>query len=249
MDVKVLLTGFVPFGGDADNPSGACARALDRQTIEAHVGARAVLATIFSAYDVPVVFHDESNPTSTSTGAGRVAHEIEARQPDVVISMGVAPGDAFRVERVAHNIIQRGLTDNTGRPYAPLDGARATPDGDGFYHHGDALVTLRTHLPVEACEAAIQGEHGRTVASDDPGEYVCEDVMFEVLREIDAPRSGHRILRGGFIHVPRDAPQDLVNRCIFAAVRATIASLTEAELSGDPVAARLAPSFEPGARP
>jgi pyrrolidone-carboxylate peptidase len=188
-ELTVLLTGCLPFGGGHD-PSGACARALDDRRFRWNLRGHALFASITGVSDV------EPNR------AGRIGWEIESHRPDVVIGLGAAPGNVFRVEREACNV--RGLA-------------------------------IRTSLPIEHVEAAIQAQGGVTASAPDPRRLTGDELLVEVLSEVRAPRFGARILRGGFIHVPDNlafTSQETIDRCIFGAIEATLRSLRPEELRG-----------------
>ena len=85
--VKILISGFEPFGGDAVNPTGALMEALANEVIEG-----AELKTVL----LPVHF-DEC--------ADLLIAEMEAYRPDVVIACGLAKGrTSITPERIAVNV-------------------------------------------------------------------------------------------------------------------------------------------------
>lgn len=89
--MKVLLTGFEPFGGETINPSWEVAKRVSSEGVE---GAEIVTALL------PTVFGKSINE------AVRVIEELK---PDLVISLGQAGGSAeITVERVAINISDAG---------------------------------------------------------------------------------------------------------------------------------------------
>jgi pyroglutamyl-peptidase len=247
-ELVVLVTGFVPFGGDPYNPSGVTARALDGKLVTTVNDFGQVSARIVGEGAVPVVFHDPKNLKSKETGAGKVTNAIEQHRPDVVISLGMTSETLFRIEREAHNVVRSDFPDNFGRRYAP-PGATPSADGVGYYHHGNSEIVLKSTLPIDDIEAAIRRAGANVGIGTDPGKYVCEDVMFAVLHEQANPPAGVRILRGGFIHVPRlvrqggkllnpplggdsagDAvTQDLIDACILAAIEVTVRSIKPSE--------------------
>ena len=96
-DPVVLLTGFVPFGGESCNPSWDCVQVLDGERIEGH---RVV------ARCLPVEF-------GASLEALRAA--IDELQPDLVLCVGQAGGRAqISLERVAINVDDARIPDNAG---------------------------------------------------------------------------------------------------------------------------------------
>ena len=93
--VKVLMTGFAPFGGDESNPSWEAVK-----RVQAHRGAEV------RAEELPVTF----------AGAGKRVTELLAEyKPDFVIMVGLAAGrKGFTVERVARNLADARIPDNEG---------------------------------------------------------------------------------------------------------------------------------------
>ena len=108
--MKILLTGFDPFGGETVNPAFEAVKLLP-DTI---AGAEIV------KQEVPTEF----------IRAGEVLEAaIQANQPDVVICIGQAGGrSAITPEKVAINLMDGRIADNAG--YQPID---VTIQEDGAY--------------------------------------------------------------------------------------------------------------------
>ncbi|HVY47880.1 MAG TPA: hypothetical protein VHB21_18460 [Minicystis sp.] len=268
-DLVVLVTGFGDFGGVTNNPAGAVAKKVDGSRVDVTQPWGTVHARIVGVGDVPVNFQDDSPEHQNNKdadieeyiqtikkhdreaitripGPQFVAAEIEMNHPDVVISLGCDAGEQqIRVEREAHNIIRMDAAANDGYykhaagavPYTTKDGAK------GYLHDGDTFQTLRARLPVSDIVVAISRAGIPAHDGSDPGSYVCENVMWEVLHEIDNPRAGCHILRGGFIHLPLANPARTVAKmanCIVEAVRATLKDIKPEEWpAGDPSALRV----------
>jgi pyroglutamyl-peptidase len=215
---RVLVTGFLPFGGARYNPSGAAARRVD--------GLRLVVGDVEAAVvglgEVPVVWHDDRDPLDPATGAGWVARAIERIRPALVLCLGVGRAGPFRIERRARNVCsapgrsdERGTERDPGAP--PSSVAHYRP-----YHHVDGPLDLASTLPWEPIAAALVAAGIACEPSDDAGRFVCEDLFFDVLwraRETGA-------YRAGFLHVP-PAPgpgpdQDLVDRAVRVALEASL---------------------------
>jgi pyrrolidone-carboxylate peptidase len=171
-----------------------------------------------------------------------VAAQIEMTHPDVVISLGVDSSETrIRVEREAHNVIRMDAQGNTGNYQHPVTATRhdfvEVQNGkkvkvEAYLHDGDAFETLQTRLPVERIVDAIGRKGIACHSGSDPGKYVCENVMWEVLHEIDHPRNGTHILRGGFIHLPLATQLRPVGRmvdCIIEACMETAKVIPESE--------------------
>ena len=89
--MKILVTGFEPFGGDTENASGVAVRAL------------ADVATGI----LPVEF---------GTAAMRLHELVAERRPDVVVCVGEAGlRTQVSVERRARNLVDARIPDNAGK--------------------------------------------------------------------------------------------------------------------------------------
>lgn len=156
--VKILVTAFDPFGGDAVNPALEAVRLLP-PTI-----AGAELVTL----EVPTVF---GRSIRTVTAA------IDAHQPDAVLCVGQAGGrSGVTPERVAINVDDARIPDNEGNQ--PID--RPVVDGGAPAHF--------SNLPVKAMvqaitEAGLPGELSNTA-----GTFVCNHLMYGVLHHLARQR-------------------------------------------------------------
>lgn len=151
--MKVLITGFQPFGGDKINPAYEAVKLLPGQI----AGAQVVTA------EIPVVFYK---------GAQAVEQAIEKEQPDIVICVGQAGGRAcMTVERVAINLAECRPTfpDNEGN--APA-GRRIREDGNDAYFATVPVKAMVKNMNDNGIPAAI---------SYTAGTYVCNDVMYNLL--------------------------------------------------------------------
>lgn len=119
-------------------------------------------------------------PVDFSRAAAQVVGLLPDLQPDLVISVGQAGGrDAVAVERIAINFMQE-----PGKKGGPID-----PKGPAAYF---------STLPVEKMAAAGK-KKVPTAVSNTAGTYVCNHVMYSVLRAIEC--IGYP-MQAGFIHVP-----------------------------------------------
>lgn len=99
--MKVLVTGFTPFGGESVNPAYEAVKLLPDTIKNAEIIKK----------EIPTVFKK----------AGKVLEEtMEKEQPDIVICVGQAGGrSAITPEKVAINIMDGRIPDNEG--YQPVD--------------------------------------------------------------------------------------------------------------------------------
>ena len=149
--MKILLTGFDPFGGETVNPAFEAVKLLP-DTI---AGAEIV------KQEVPTEF----------IRAGEVLEAaIQANQPDVVICIGQAGGrSAITPEKVAINLMDGRIADNAG--YQPID-VTIQEDGETAYF---------TSLPVKAMVQNIKDAGIPSALSYTAGSYVCNYLMYTLL--------------------------------------------------------------------
>lgn len=148
--LTVLLTGFEPFGGSAENPS--------RRLVLAFAGERPPTGTEIFAEVLPVTY-------AGAEPALRAA--IRRTNPDVVIATGLAGGRAeISVERVAINIDDARIPDNAGeqRIDTPVE-----TDGPAAYF---------ATLPIKAVAAAIRGAGVPARVSQTAGTFLCNHIFY-----------------------------------------------------------------------
>ena len=160
--MKILITGFEPFGGEAINPSWEAVRALPDEI----AGAEVIKLMI------PVVF---------GRSAELVRAAIAEHDPDVIISVGQAGGRfAVSPERVAINIDDARIPDNDDKQ--PID-VVIRDDGPAAYF---------TSLPVKAMVTAMREAGIPAQVSNTAGTYVCNHMMYQILYFIDREFPGKR---------------------------------------------------------
>lgn len=152
--MKVLITGFQPFGGESMNPAYEAVKLLPQQIDGANVIKR----------EIPVVFNE---------GAECVREAIRTENPDIVICVGQAGGrSGITPEFVGINYADARIPDNSGNQ--PMDQTIQT-DGENAYF---------TMLPVKAMVKAMQEAGLPAAISYSAGTYVCNDVMYQLLYRI-----------------------------------------------------------------
>ena len=125
--MKILLTGFDPFGGESINPAWEAVK-----RVKAPAGAELI------RLEVPTVFGRSITTVLTS---------MRLHRPDVVACVGQAAGRSeITPERVAINIADASIPDNEGNK--PCD-APIYPDGENA-----CFSTLPVKAMVEAIKAA-----------------------------------------------------------------------------------------------
>ena len=153
--MKVLVTGFDPFGGEPINPAWEAVKAM-KDTI---AGAEIIKTQI---------------PTVVGKSIEKIHQKMKELQPDLVISVGQA-GGRFGVtpERVAINVTDARIPDNEGNQ--PID-EPIFPDGPAAYF---------SNLPVKAMAQAIKDAGYPSVLSNSAGTYICNHVMYGILYYIE----------------------------------------------------------------
>lgn len=149
--MKVLITGFDPFGGESINPALEAVKKLP-DTI---AGAEII------KLEIPTVFRKSLK---------KIEENIIKHNPDIVISVGQAGGRfGITPERVAINIDDARIPDNETNQ--PID-LSIFEDGEAAYF---------TTLPIKAMvEEMKKGEIPCSV-SNTAGTFVCNHVMYGIL--------------------------------------------------------------------
>lgn len=155
MSTSVLVTGFEPFGGIAENPSADVARALDGDKVAGHAVVGRVL---------PVVLDGQQ---------ARVGALIDEVRPAIVLALGLAAdATCLRIERQAVNRVHFAIADNGGA--MPQDGTLC-PGGP------PALSSTLSPAPI----AASLAEAGLAATlSDSAGTYLCNATFYFFLDAI-----------------------------------------------------------------
>ncbi|MBZ4663657.1 MAG: pyroglutamyl-peptidase [Caloramator sp.] len=149
--MKVLITGFEPFGGDVINPSYEAVKMLE-DNID---GAEVIKAAI------PVVF---------KKSIIELEKLIELHQPDIVICVGQAGGRYdISIERVAINVDDARIPDNEGNK--PID-EKIFEDGENAYF---------SNLPIKAMVEEIRRANIPASISNTAGTYVCNHIMYGLM--------------------------------------------------------------------
>lgn len=153
--MKVLLTGFDPFGGEPVNPAEEAVKMVSDNIN----GAEVIKITI---------------PTVKDKSVKAIEEAIEKHNPDIVISVGQA-GGRFDItpERVAINIDDFRIKDNEGNQ--PTDEVIKN-DGQPAYF---------SNLPIKAMVKHMNENKIPATVSNTAGTFVCNHVMYGILYMID----------------------------------------------------------------
>jgi pyroglutamyl-peptidase len=164
---KLLITGFEPFGGQTVNPSWE---------------AVAQLPDIIGQWQL----HKLRIPVEYGKAARLTLAKAQELGAEAVLSVGQAGGrSAVTPEVIGIDLREAAIPDNAGRLCKGEPIEEGGPDG------------IFSTLPVREMAAAI-GEKGIPAKlSYSAGAYVCNDVLYTLLRHFEGTA-----VQAGFIHVP-----------------------------------------------
>lgn len=151
--LKVLITGFEPFGDYIENSSWEVAR---------RVASCGIAGVEVAAEQLPVSFARVAEVLQT---------KVKQYSPNLVIMLGQSAAiDCVKLERVALNMMDSAMGDNDG----------VKPDEEPIYEGKEsALFTL---LPIKRLRSAIEAKGINVKVSNSCGLYVCNRLYYEALR-------------------------------------------------------------------
>lgn len=153
--MKILITGFDPFGGESVNPAYEAVKLLPD----------VIKGVQLIKMEIPTVFKKEGEVLRSG---------IEKHNPDAVICVGQAGGrSGISVEKVAINLMEARIPDNEA--HKPSD-EPVCEDGENAYF---------ATVPVKAIVKYIREQGIPAKISYTAGTYVCNDVMYRLLYMID----------------------------------------------------------------
>lgn len=149
--MKVLITGFDPFGGAAINPAYEAVKLLP----DAIEGAE------IHKLEIPTVFEKDGEV---------LAKAIDEQQPDIVICVGQAGGRSdISIEKVAINLMEARIPDNEQQQ--PLNQVI----------HEDGETSYFATIPVKAMVSKVKEAGIPSSVSYTAGTFVCNDIMYRLL--------------------------------------------------------------------
>ena len=156
--MKILVTGFEPFGGETENASGVAVEKLAGLTPPD--GAHIVTATL---------------PVTWSAAGSALLAAVEEHHPDAIVAVGEAGGrQAVTPERWARNLGHGRIPDNDGVV------REATPLVEG-------PERLESRIEPEGLVTAIRTAGLPAEVSDDAGAFLCNAVFWTALHRTDLP--------------------------------------------------------------
>lgn len=160
--MKVLITGFDPFGGEKINPAWEAVKRLPETIGGAEIVRR----------EIPTVFGGSLE---------LLDREIREHEPEILISVGQAGGrSCITVERIAINLQDARIPDNAG---AQPSEEPVEPDGENAYF---------SNLPVKQMVSHVRENGFPCAVSYSAGTFVCNCVMYRALYLADKKYPGLR---------------------------------------------------------
>ena len=152
--MKILVSGFDPFGGDKINP--------------AYEAVKLIPANVTGAEIIKVEL-----PTVYGKCAEVLESAIEQHKPDAVLCVGQAGGrSVLSIEKVAINLAEARIPDN----------AKQQPSDEAIIEGAPAAYF--TNLPVKAMVKNCKSHGIPSNISYTAGTFVCNDIMYRLLHMI-----------------------------------------------------------------
>jgi pyroglutamyl-peptidase len=192
MEKKILITYFEPFGGEGFNASAAVAEAMP-ENIGGVPAEKLVLPVEFGRGA------ETALACAAKTGAS------------LIVCLGEARGrKAVTPELVAINLNHASIPDNAGKK----------PQDEPIDKCGAAAYFTR--FPARKLAEKISAEGVASMLSYSAGAYVCNDLYYRLLRELEGSD-----VRAVFIHVPREDGENAYKNMAFAISGALAEIITE----------------------
>ena len=152
--MKIIVTGFDPFGGDTINPAYEAIKLIPPKVADAEI----------IKVELPTVYGK----------CGEVLEAaIEQHKPDAVLCVGQAGGrSVISIEKVAVNLAEARIPDN----------AKQQPSDEAIVEGAPAAYF--TNLPVKAMVKNCKSHGIPSSISYTAGTFVCNDIMYRLLHMI-----------------------------------------------------------------
>ena len=151
--MKLLITGFEPFGGENINPSWEAVKRLPERIGEWEL-IKLELPTVYGkAYE-------------------KAMDEAEKIHPDAIVSVGQAGGrDGITIEVVGINLREARIPDNEGNQPAAEPAA------------ADGPAAFFATLPIRKMAQAVNDKGYKCSLSYSAGTFVCNDLLYLLLNK------------------------------------------------------------------
>lgn len=148
--MKILVTGFDPFGGEKINPAIESVKRLPDKILDAELIKLEI-------------------PTVIGKSVDKIREKIKEVEPDVVLSIGQAGGRPdITVERVGINCDDCRIKDNEGNQ--PID-EKVVEDGPAAYFATIPIKAMVEHIKEGKIPASV---------SNTAGTFICNHVLYGV---------------------------------------------------------------------
>ena len=148
--MKILVTGFDPFGGEKINPAIESVKRLPDKILDAEIIKLEI-------------------PTVIGKSVDKIREKIKEVEPDVVLSIGQAGGrPEITVERVGINCDDCRIKDNEGNQ--PID-EKVVEDGPAAYFATIPIKAMVEHIKEGKIPASV---------SNTAGTFICNHVLYGV---------------------------------------------------------------------
>ena len=160
--MKILVTGFDPFGGEPINPAIESVKRLPKEIEGAEI----------IALEIPTVVHKSLQV---------IQDAVKKYEPDMVLSIGQAGGRSdITVERIGINIDDCRIKDNEGNQ--PID--------EPIFKDGPAAYFV--NLPIKAIVEEIRKIGIPASVSNTAGTFVCNHVTYGVRHMLELEGKGRK---------------------------------------------------------
>lgn len=150
--MRLLLTGFEPFGGSSINPS---ALVLDRIRGD-HLDHVKIFTSVL--------------PVDSEMAPAQLIQKIDAIRPETVLCLGEAPGrPVISIERVAINLLDYRIPDNANRLLSDRPVMENAP------------TAYFSTLPVRVLYDALINQNIPAELSLTAGSYLCNQIFFHLM--------------------------------------------------------------------
>ena len=153
--MKVLITGFEPFGESSINPS------------------QLLVEGAATAFPNGIEIVKAVLPVERTAGPEALIDALLRHQPDATICFGLAAGrPAISLERVAVNLMDYRIPDNAGET---VQDQPVAPEGPPAYF---------SRLPLTAMHAALQANGIPAELSLTAGAYLCNQIFYTLMHHL-----------------------------------------------------------------
>ncbi len=160
--MKILVTGFDPFGGEPINPAIESVKRLPDN----------IAGTEIIKLEIPTV---------RKKSLEKIEKAINEHNPDIILSIGQAGGRFdISIERIGINLDDFRIPDNEGNQ---IIDEPIFPDGENSYF---------VKLPVKAMVQNVQKNNIPASVSYTAGTFVCNHVLYGVLYLIEKKYKGKK---------------------------------------------------------